>query len=117
MARTCRNKPAPDELNQKTLYVQDGWNDDGTRRMVKAPATRWEPSVPCGFLESADDSECDGCVWQRDKESKLGSQRVDCPQCDGAGTIHEGGMSMNPEIDNAITCPRCDGAGEIGGWE
>lgn len=30
-----------------------------------------------------------------------------CPDCEGAGVIYEGGMSMNPEIDNDVPCPRC----------
>ena len=44
-----------------------------------------------------------------------GDQRetVVCPKCDGWGTLWEGGLSLNPEIDNATVCPECEGEGEV----
>ncbi len=31
-----------------------------------------------------------------------------CSCCDGWGYLYEGGMSMNPEIDNRAPCPNCN---------
>ena len=79
--------------------------------------------IEAGIIDDRDDLDVPiNFVEDRRLGTELGRAHpglteVECPQCDGSGTIHEGGMSMNPEIDNEITCPRCDGAGEIGGWE
>ena len=44
-----------------TLEVQDGWTDDGRRRM-RAHTTEWLP-IECGYTESGDDERCAGCNW------------------------------------------------------
>jgi hypothetical protein len=31
-----------------------------------------------------------------------------CSCCNGWGYLYEGGMSMNPEIDNKTPCPHCN---------
>ncbi|WP_394131862.1 hypothetical protein [Marinobacter nauticus] len=31
----------------------------------------------------------------------------ECDECGGTGVIYEGGMSMNPEVDNQVPCPTC----------
>ena len=31
-----------------------------------------------------------------------------CPICDDWGYLYEGGMSLNPCIDNKTSCPRCN---------
>lgn len=40
-------------------------------------------------------------------------ERVDvtleeCENCEGSGIVYDGGMSMNPEIDNRRRCPDCN---------
>jgi len=60
------------------------------------------------------------CEWQRealvsgesvDKQDVVdlvpGEQKPECPNCDDEGHIYEGGMSMNPEVDNRVPCPEC----------
>ncbi|ATN93290.1 hypothetical protein [Marinobacter phage PS6] len=37
----------------------------------------------------------------------IGKTTVSCPECDDTGVVHEGGMSMNPEVDNQVPCPQC----------
>ncbi len=39
--------------------VQDGWTEDGRRRMVQG-ATEWLP-LPCGYIHRAQDPHCEGC--------------------------------------------------------
>jgi len=31
-----------------------------------------------------------------------------CSSCGGWGYLYDGGMSMNPEIDNRAPCPNCN---------
>lgn len=32
---------------------------------------------------------------------------LQCDDCEDTGVIYEGGMSMNPEVDNQVPCPSC----------
>jgi len=49
-----------------------------------------------------------GCTeWQDVVDLVPGEQKPECPNCEGAGHIYEGGMSMNPEVDNKVPCPDC----------
>lgn len=32
---------------------------------------------------------------------------LQCDECGGTGVVYEGGLSMNPEIDNEVPCPVC----------
>lgn len=50
----CHNR-AP---YRETSVVQDGWNDDGTRRMINI---RFRMSRDCRYDRSLDDSACNGC--------------------------------------------------------
>jgi DnaJ-class molecular chaperone len=53
------------------------------------------------------------CVDQMvGRTNTRGGSRDACPECDGWGMIWEGGMSLNPEVDNERACPRCNGSGE-----
>lgn len=53
----CHNTVRTDD---KIVMVQDGWNDDGTRRMVESV---WEPlkRIKCGHLDRSTDSACQDC--------------------------------------------------------
>lgn len=46
--------------NDAVILVQDGWNDDGTRRMIESV---WEPlkHIKCGHDVKHVDSACQGC--------------------------------------------------------
>lgn len=60
--RTCKNKLAPESL--PGYFIQDGWTEDGRRRMV-LHRTQWKPAG-CGANanERAADPECEGCKWR-----------------------------------------------------
>lgn len=52
----CHNR---DHLRQ-TVEVQDGWNANGTRRMVTVPVR----STPdCQYDQRQVDARCAGCRW------------------------------------------------------
>jgi len=57
----CHNSPRP-RHESKPYEIQDGWNEDGTRRMV-SHQTEWKP-VPCGHTWSDTDPACEGCEWR-----------------------------------------------------
>ena len=65
-----------------------------------------------------------GCTeWQDVVDLVPGEQKTECPNCEGAGHLYEGGMSMNPEVDNKVPCPDCSNSDDEGdsstpvGWE
>ena len=133
--RSCKNKPHPAGLNRihGTRWDESkGCHFERSGEEAACDGCHWQrPKEPkinvrrieAGIIDDRDDLDVPiNFVEDRRLGTELGRAHpglteVECPQCDGSGTIHEGGMSMNPEIDNEITCPRCDGAGEIGGWE
>lgn len=39
----------------------------------------------------------------------FGTEKEACPVCNDEGHVYEGGMSMNPEVDNQVPCPKCGG--------
>jgi len=41
-----------------------------------------------------------GNIWSEDAPYQ-------CDDCEDTGVIYEGGMSMNPEVDNQVQCPTC----------
>lgn len=57
----CKNRPPVDDL--QFIQVQDGYNDDGTRRMIDH-LPEWK-RIPCGHTERAQDSRCSGCKWRK----------------------------------------------------
>lgn len=63
MTQSCKNRQPVSELNQKPLQYQDGWNPDGTRRMIVSTEHRWA-EIQCGHTERQDDPECAGCRYR-----------------------------------------------------
>jgi hypothetical protein len=61
---SCHNKDAKAETKHT---AQDGWNDDGTRKMVEVVSTWLEDTggSRCGHIGSAEDSRCIGCEHRR----------------------------------------------------
>jgi len=52
----CHNRPHL----RATLEVQDGWNDNWTRRMITIPV---RSSTDCQYDLRAVDKKCGGCRW------------------------------------------------------
>ena len=49
------------------LEVQDGWNEDGTRRMK---VIQFRGDMGCPYSASTIDTGCTGCKWnQREKQA------------------------------------------------
>ena len=47
-------------------------------------------------------------VYTVDSEKeKAARPPLQCDECGGTGVVYEGGLSMNPEIDNEVPCPVC----------
>jgi len=44
-----------------TLDVQDGWNENGTRKMITIPV---KFTTDCQYDLKLTDGQCDGCCWQ-----------------------------------------------------
>ena len=57
----CIKSPRP-RYKTPAYMVQDGWNEDGTRRMIQHK-THWLP-MNCGHSYSATDPSCRGCRWR-----------------------------------------------------
>lgn len=56
MTYGCHNR----QHLRSTLEVQDGWNPNGTRRMITVPV-RSNPD--CQYDRSSTDKRCAGCRW------------------------------------------------------
>lgn len=50
-----------------TIDVQDGWTEDGRRRMVTIPARN---SKSCHFDLRETDPGCQGCKWQKQQDPR-----------------------------------------------
>jgi len=57
----CIKNAKPRHLTEP-YWIQDGWNPDGTRRMV-LHRTDWLP-IACGHTYRYDDPACEGCPWR-----------------------------------------------------
>lgn len=53
----CFNR---NQNGSKDIENPNGWNEDGTRRMIKRK-TNWLPEVRCGHDDRANDPHCEGC--------------------------------------------------------
>ena len=106
-----------------TIYLSGGWSLDEleilTRPVGDQPLTPFEhgvrdavshlrnhldPTNTTGEIETNDNGDPVGVpyfIHQGNFHPPM------CPYCEGAGVIYEGGMSMNPEIDNEVPCSRC----------
>lgn len=47
------------------FFVQDGYNADGTRKMVPIPFIN---TRDCQYTITTPDTRCEGCSWQKTKE-------------------------------------------------
>lgn len=57
----CNRPVAPVWPEPRGQHVQDGWNDDGTRRVVWLPSKITDED--CHHFERLTDTDCAGC-WQ-----------------------------------------------------
>ena len=60
----CFNRPGYGE----SLQVQDGWTEDGQRKMRVVPHVM---TRDCQYSKEANDSKCDGCKWAGVVEKSL----------------------------------------------
>ncbi|WP_288081853.1 hypothetical protein [Pseudomonas sp.] len=65
----CHNRPP----FRDTVCVQDGWNDDGTRRVVEIP---FRMSRECRYDRSLSDSACAGCHRAGSGEAYVAAQEA-----------------------------------------
>lgn len=70
MSYTCHNHD--EHRGWVLLPVQDGWNDNGSRRM-RLHQPNWA-DIQCGHVTSHLDPQCKGCKWRNPDEEKENKQ-------------------------------------------
>lgn len=58
----CYNR----EPFRDSLTVQDGWNDDGTRRMK---VIQFRNSMDCQYSRDTPDTRCAWCKWNQQEQN------------------------------------------------
>lgn len=118
------NKVSNRSMCNPVMMSIDEWNDivAKVKRVIECSPLRGEPLDKFELMNVLDELYSAGYTdakGGRDYDPRGTREWQDvvdfienheqCQVCNGEGHVYEGGMSMNPEVDNQVPCPKRGG--------